>query len=351
MGMAGGTIFAPDPAQSPVFAVADALTGVDAIVGGHTHTEYVTQRNGMSVTENQNATARFTRVRLVIDKATGGVIYETADFHRPWDVGVTADPAIQAEIDDLNAQLGPIFNTVIGTSNVVVPRSDSCSISTGRIDGRGCESLVGDITADAMRTTYAANFAITNSGGLRADLTCPAVDVAGDNCPAFTPPPYPITRGSVLGVLPFGNFSMTTPLHGDGLKAMLENGVSLMPNASQGRFPQISGLCFTYDVTQNAGSRVTSAVLANPDGTCSATPVDLTAGSPLYTVVQNDFMANGGDGYPNVRNISTPQNIMDQDVGNYIAAHTPLSPVIQGRITCIHGAGPLSANACPAPNP
>jgi hypothetical protein len=42
---------------------------------------------------------------------------------------------------------------------------------------------------------------------------------------------------------------------------------------------------------------------------------------------------------------------MDQDVGNYIAAHTPLSPVIQGRITCIHGAGPLSANACPTPNP
>ena len=71
MGMAGGTIFAPDPLQSPVFDVADALTNVDAIVGGHTHTEYVTWRNGMSVTENQNATARFTRIRLVIDKAIG----------------------------------------------------------------------------------------------------------------------------------------------------------------------------------------------------------------------------------------------------------------------------------------
>ena len=36
---------------------------------------------------------------------------------------------------------------------------------------------------DAMRNTYAtapgADFAITNSGGLRADLTCPATDNAG----------------------------------------------------------------------------------------------------------------------------------------------------------------------------
>ena len=169
-------------------------------------------------------------------------------------------------IDDLNAQLGPILGTVIANSDKYVPRSDSCSINTGRIDGRGCESLVGDIVADAMRTTYSgigANFAITNSGGLRADLTCPTVDVGGDTCPGYAPPPFPITKGSVLGVLPFGNLSTTTPLHGDGLKAMLENGVSLIgaascpvgpcvANASQGRFPQISGLCFTYDITQNA---------------------------------------------------------------------------------------------------
>jgi hypothetical protein len=155
MGMSGGTIFAPDPsaAASPVFPVADALSGVDAIVGGHTHTEYVTWRNGMSVTENQNATARFTRVRLVIDKATGGVIYETADFHRPWDIGVTPDPTIQAEITDLNAQLSPILSGVIANSTVYVPRSDSCSINTGRIDGRGCESLVGDTVADGKHAT------------------------------------------------------------------------------------------------------------------------------------------------------------------------------------------------------
>ena len=38
---------------------------------------------------------------------TKKVIYKTADFHKPWNIGVTPDPAIQANIDDLNTQLAP----------------------------------------------------------------------------------------------------------------------------------------------------------------------------------------------------------------------------------------------------
>ncbi len=122
-----------------------------------------------------------------------------------------------------------------------------------------CESLIGNVTTDALRLTYNTDFAITNSGGLRADLTCPTTDLPSDFCPAYTPPPYPITRGQVLGVLPFGNVVFTVDISGAELKTFLENGVSLMPSAN-GRFPQVSGLCFTYDIEAAAGSRVLSAV-------------------------------------------------------------------------------------------
>ena len=54
------------------------------------------------------------------------MIYKTADYHKPWDIGVTPDPAIQALIDDLNAQLAPIFNTIIGNSTRYIPRADAC---------------------------------------------------------------------------------------------------------------------------------------------------------------------------------------------------------------------------------
>jgi 2',3'-cyclic-nucleotide 2'-phosphodiesterase (5'-nucleotidase family) len=345
MGGDGTDILNPLP-SSPILQVADNLTGVDAVFGGHTHSEYLNYRpNGVLVTQTPNSGLRFNRVRLTIDTSTKAVIYKTADFHKPWDIGVTPDPGIQALIDGLNAQLAPIFSTVIGTSQVAVPRADSC----GRGDGRLCESLIGDVTTDAMRKTYNADFAITNSGGLRADLTCPTVDVSGDFCGSFTPPPYPISRGQVLAVLPFGNLAFTVNITGAELKTFLENGVSLMPSA-QGRFPQMSGLCFRYDISAPAGSRVLSAVRQAANGACTGPAVDLTAAS-TYKIVENDFMATGGDGYPVVFSRGTTQDLMDQVLADYLAAQpgTPplISPALQGRVVCTTS----GATACPVPTP
>jgi 2',3'-cyclic-nucleotide 2'-phosphodiesterase (5'-nucleotidase family) len=329
LGGDGTDITQPLP-TSPLIQLANSLNGVDAVFGGHSHAEYITfLDNGVLVTETPNSGQRFNRVRLVVDTHHKDVVYTTADFHKPWDIGVTPDADIQLLIDELNAELAPIFNTVIGASSVAIPRADSC----GRSDGRLCESLIGDLATDALRSTYTTDFAITNSGGLRADLTCPATDLPGDFCPAFTAPPYPITRGQSLAVLPFGNVVFTVSISGEELKAFLENGVSSMP-AANGRFPQVSGLCFTYDVASPIGSRVIGAVRQAADGTCTGDAVDLTAAS-TYTIAENDFMATGGDGYPNVYSRGTTQNLMDQVVADYITANTPLSPALQGRITCM----------------
>jgi 2',3'-cyclic-nucleotide 2'-phosphodiesterase (5'-nucleotidase family) len=313
-------------------------------MGDHTDFQVLTTRpNGVLVTENLSKGVRFTRVRLVVDTSAKRVVYKTADYHEPWDLGVTPDPAIQARINQLNAQLATILSSVIGSSAVFIPRADAC----GRADGRLCESLVGNVVADAMRDRYSSigvEFAITNSGGLRDGLTCPTTDNPNDFCPAYTPPPYPISRGQVLTVLPFGNVVVTLQVNGAELKTMLENGVSLMPSA-QGRFPQVSGLCFTYSISAPAGSRVTGAVRQAADGSCTGAAVDLTAGS-TYTIAENDFMANGGDGYPNFFSRVTTRDIMDQTLADYITAKTPISPSIQGRIKCVSG-----ATVCPAGSP
>jgi 2',3'-cyclic-nucleotide 2'-phosphodiesterase (5'-nucleotidase family)/predicted AlkP superfamily phosphohydrolase/phosphomutase len=343
MGHDGATAGTLENPTGPIVDLADALTGVDVVIGDHTNFQVVATRpNGVLVVENLSRGVRFTRVRILVDTKTKEVVYKTADFHKPWNIGVAPDPTIQARINELNAALRPILATVIGTSDKAVPRSDSC----GRIDGRLCESLVGNIVTDAMRTTFSTDFAITNSGGLRADLTCPTTDSPDDFCPAFTPPPFPITRGQVLGVLPFGNLVSTVDINGAELKAFLENGVSSMP-AANGRFPQVSGLCFTYDISAPVGSRVTSVVRQAADGTCTGAPVDLTAAS-MYHIAINDFMAAGGDGYPNVAGRAHSREIMDQTVADYITANTPLSPAIQGRIVCTtSGATPCPVITAP----
>jgi 2',3'-cyclic-nucleotide 2'-phosphodiesterase (5'-nucleotidase family) len=303
---------------------------IDVIAGDHTDFEYSALHQGILVVENKSKGATFARIQLTVERK-GGVTSKSATFQVPLASAVTPDSAIQAYIDSLNAQLEPILGTVIGESTVAIPRSDSC----GQSAGRTCESLVGDVVTDALRSTYGTDFAITNSGGLRAALTCPLAGAAGFCPDGITPPPYPITRGSVLGVLPFGNVSTTVSVTGAELRAFLENGVGPMP-AVDGRFPQVSGLCFTYDISAAVGSRVTSVVRQADDGSCTGAAVDLSAGS-TYTLAINDFIAAGGDGYPNVLSKSTTRNIMDADVASYVDANSPLSPSIQGRITCTGG--------------
>ncbi|MGI8574813.1 MAG: 5'-nucleotidase C-terminal domain-containing protein [Egibacteraceae bacterium] len=336
LGATSGTL--TDPAGR-LIELADGVEGVDAVIGDHTDMQVLdTRPNGVLVTENRSRGIRFTRVRLVVDRVARQVVYQTADFHKPWNIGMEADPQIQALIDELNAQLAPILNTVIGTSTVFIPRSDSCGQSAGRL----CESLVGDVVTDAMRLTYGTDFAITNSGGLRADLTCPTTDDPSDFCPGYDPPPYPISRGRVLTVLPFGNEVATLQVDGAELKAFLENGVAAMPSVS-GAFPQVSGLCFTYDLSRPAGDRVTGAVRQAEDGTCTGEAIDLTAGS-TYSLAINDFMAAGGDGYPVVEGRATTRDLMDSLVAEWVAANSPISPSIDGRIECVGG-------GCPTPAP
>jgi 2',3'-cyclic-nucleotide 2'-phosphodiesterase (5'-nucleotidase family) len=125
---------------------------------------------------------------------------------------------------------------------------------------------------------------------------------------------------------------------------MLENGISRMPGVD-GRFPQVSGLCFTYDIEAAAGSRVTSAVRQAADGSCTGAAVDLTAVS-TYTLAENDFMANGGDGYLNLASRMVTREILDQVLADYVSTNSPIGPAIQGRITCFDP-NPGSGNNCP----
>lgn len=317
---------------------------IDVIIGDHTDFQFSGIINGALVYENRSKGLTYARATLTVDARNRKILNKTVTFVTPVAAAITPDPAIVALLQPYRDELGPILNTVLGAATVFVPRADSC----GRADGRLCESLVGNATTDALRLRYGTDFAITNAGGLRADLTCPTTDNPTDFCPPYAPPPFLITRGQVLTVLPFGNVAVTLALNGAELKAMLENGVSAMPGAN-GRFAQVSGLCFSYDITAPAGSRVLGAVRQAPDGACTGAPVDLTAGAN-YTLTENDFMASGGDGYPNFASRMVTREIMDEVLADYVAANSPISPAIQGRVVCMAG-GVVNASPCPAPLP
>ena len=320
--------------------LANAVEGVDVILGDHTDVQYAGVHNDVLVVETRSKGLSYAKTQLTVTPGQG-VTAKSASFVQPFANAVTPDPAIQAMIDELKIQLQPILGTVIGQSTVQIPHGDSCGTSNGRT----CESRVGNTTTDAMRTTYGTDFALTNSGGLRAGFTCPEVGGGSGFCPAYTAPPWLITRGQVLTVLPFGNVVVTLSLNGAELKSFLENGVSR--TGAQGRFPQVSGLCFTYDIAVPAGSRVTGASRQAADGSCAGGPLDLTAAT-TYTLATNDFLVGGGDGYPNLASRATSREFMDQVVADYVAAKSPITAAVADRITCTDGDGAGVGNDCPA---
>ena len=94
---------------------------------------------------------------------------------------------------------------------------------------------MGNLVADAMRLKYVddgAEAAITNSGGLRADLR-----VTGGARRA----PDEITWGEAFAVLPFGNATVVETLTGAQLTQSLRTGSA--PSATRRSTPAASRRC------------------------------------------------------------------------------------------------------------
>ena len=319
---------------APDLEVAQAVSGVDIVVGGHTNTflsntysgalgEYPTvleSASGEPVLVVQADTKTIYLGRLDVEFDGAGVLTD-------WDGDaillsryITPDPELSDLIAALAEPIAELTSQPVGETAVALTGT---SPRRCRIE----ECLLGVVITDAVLENTGADIVIQNGGGIRADIDAGA-----------------ITLGDVLNVLPFGNLISTLELTGADVLAALENGVSRvevdengdpMVDGASGRFPQVAGMRYTFDATQEAGSRIVSAeVMA--DGEYSA--LDMEA---VYRVATNDYMRSGGDGYAiletNAINPYDQGSPLDQVVADYIAANSPLQVELPGRIT--HQAG------------
>ncbi|MCR4391869.1 MAG: 5'-nucleotidase C-terminal domain-containing protein [Candidatus Acetothermia bacterium] len=176
------------------------------------------------------------------------------------------------------------------------------------------ETNLGNLIADAMlwkAKAAGAQIAIQNGGGIRASIP------AGE-----------VTLGQVMEVLPFGNYLVVLDVTGAQLLAALENGVSLVEQA-KGRFPQVAGIRFTWDPAKAAGERVVSVEVWTEEGWRPINP------KGTYRVATNNFLAGGGDGYEVFLEARQVINLgfVDYEVlADYLRAHSPVAPEVEGRI-------------------
>jgi 2',3'-cyclic-nucleotide 2'-phosphodiesterase (5'-nucleotidase family)/uncharacterized protein YjiK len=195
-----------------------------------------------------------------------------------------------------------------------------------RIAVRNQETNLGSLSADAnayaleqaLGSAAAQTFIVSvkNGGGIRAQIgaiSAPKTDGTVDKLP----PEGGVSQLDVENSLRFNNQLMAFDTTPAGLKAILEHGVAAL--GSQGRFPQLGGVSFSYDPDLAVGSRVSDIALVDDgyrvnlynDGT-------LLAGAPAkITVVTLNFLAQGGDSYPIKANGENFRYLVEQTGGGF----------------------------------
>lgn len=305
----------------PLIDFANNVGGFDVILGDHTDIQYAGVHNSALVVENKSKGLTYARTTLTVDARNGHVLDEGVQFVTPTASAVTPDPAIVAMLAPYRVALAAQFDGVIGVATAVFPRGSNIE--------RLREVAIGNLITDAMRLRYGTQVALTNGGGIRAPLPSsylPVDTTLRRTSPGYAAgPPYDLVIGDAFSVLPFGNAALTRTVSGAQLLAALEHSVAFIPLAN-GRFLQISGFDLVYDSRNAVGARVVSATL---DGGTAILP------GGMYTVAMPDFMNAGGDGYTmfvDGQSAATRDLLADVLIER-IAATTPVTPVVEGRIT------------------
>ncbi|MBM1556117.1 5'-nucleotidase C-terminal domain-containing protein [Sulfitobacter mediterraneus] len=293
-------------------ALAETLSGVDLIIGGHSHTllsnssdraagSYPTEVNGVPIVQAYAYGKYLGVLDITFDDA--GEVTAISGDPVLLDASVAEDPAAVARMAELAKPLEALRNKVVAQTNE--------AIGGDRAVCRAMECTMGNLITDAMLARVkdqGIEVAIQNGGGIRASIE------AGE-----------VTMGEVLTVLPFQNTLSTFQVSGATLVEALENGVSQIEEGA-GRFPQVAGMTYAFDASQPAGSRISDVMVGGA-------PIDM---GKVYGVVSNNYVRNGGDGYKMFRDADNAYDFgpdLADVTAEYLAANAPYKPYTDGRIT------------------
>lgn len=303
-------------------AFAAGVAGIDAVIGGHSHTllgdmegaagPYPTMVEGADGAMVPVATAyAYGKYlgHLVLTWDDQGALIKAEGQPILLDGSVVPDEALAARVKEMAEPTERLKQKRV--AEIALP------IDGSRETCRARECEMGSLVADAMLARVKGqgiSIAIQNAGGLRASI-----------------PAGVVTMGDVLSVLPFQNTLSTFRLKGADVVAALENGASQIEEGA-GRFAQVAGLKYTLDPAAPAGSRISEVMVR--DG-ADWVPLDPQA---IYGVVSQNYMRAGGDGYRVFAEKATDAYDFGPDLAevlaDYLAKQGPdFAPGLDGRIT------------------
>ncbi|MFA4850479.1 MAG: bifunctional metallophosphatase/5'-nucleotidase [Methanoregula sp.] len=276
---------------------------VDVVLSGHTHAftnAYLPNAAGkpVLVTQAWSYSKGYADVDLTLDPVSRDIVKKSARIvvaYADSPPGTSPDPEAAALLAKGEQAVAP----VIGRQIAVVAHDITREVNVAG------ESALGDLLADSQRSVMETDVAFITTGTMRSDLK------QGN-----------ATWGDLFTIQPFSGTVVSTKLTGQQIKDALER------QWQEPRPPHplgVSGLAYTYNVTQPAGSRVQEIRVGS-------VPLDPTA---TYTAAMMDYLSIGGDGYTVFTNgtlITTGPSDVDT-LASYLGSFPqPVNVTTDGRI-------------------
>lgn len=236
--------------------LAGAVKGIDVLLGGHadagTEEPVVHPDTGTLIMQTYGQGFHLGYLKLIIDKTTGKILSHEGRLI-PVDTNkLKPHPVVAKKLAAYRSRFPELY-TLIG-------------MTEGRMNRRyNEESDVGNLFADILRETTAAQIGLINSGALRRDL-----------------PLGQMRRVDLLDAFPFTDHVVKLTLTGKQLRVVLEQSLTL-----ERGIMQVSGLTVEYDLRKPEGHRVLSVNVGTQ-------PMELGV---EYDVATIDVVAQGGDLY------------------------------------------------------
>jgi 2',3'-cyclic-nucleotide 2'-phosphodiesterase (5'-nucleotidase family) len=232
-------------------SLAEEISGVDVIVGGHSHTRLRAPKlvHGVIIVQAGSYAENLGELQLTVDN--GRVVKYAGKLIPTW---VTREPkpdALTVLADSMRAEIDQEYSEVIGQLSGEWKRSES-------------QSAIGTFLADAQRRAAAADVGFMNNHGIRKDQ-----------------PAGPMTKRDLFEILPFRNILTTFEMTGKQLSGVVRHMLDEHPAI------QIAG--------------VTAVYRREPDGTTAFREIRV-GGKPLeeekmYKCAASDFMVGEAKKY------------------------------------------------------
>lgn len=258
-----------DGLEGPIVGIVKRLDpAIRLVISGHSHKGYLCKVDGRVVTQGDAYGHLLSRIKMKVDPVSGKV--EDIDVRNVVMApgAFTPDAQLTAWLKDVRARSQAVLDKEV--ARIAAP------LVTRKQNDAG-QSVLGGVVADAALAAArkeGAQIGFVNPGGMRNDLQ------SGER--------GGVTFGQAQAVSPFNNTLVVMDLTGAQLRTLLEQQWDRKEGSTT--LGASRNLAYQWDSTQPKGRRIVPGSL-KVDGKA-------VEDKQTYRVVANNFLAEGGDGFP-----------------------------------------------------